>query len=99
MLLFEYARGESLFRVFIKNRHGLLSDDWSTVKCLVNKMDCATRPLDAMFKHLFVGIESGKCRQETGVNIQDAMTVSLNEIAGEQPHVAGQTNNIYFVIS
>src|SRR5204863_4435651 len=80
VLLFEYARRESFFRVFIKNRHYLLGDDWSTIKCLVNKMDRATRPLDAVFKHLFVGIASGKCRQKTGVNIQDAITVSLDEI-------------------
>src|SRR6266850_536715 len=99
MFLLEDARGKCFFGVMVKHWHDPLSDDWPAIQGFINKMDRTTRPLDAMFKHLFVGVETGKCRQEAGMNVQDAATVGLYEITREETHVAGQTNNVDFVLS
>ena len=76
-----------------------MRDDWPTIERFVDEVDRATSPLDAVIKNLFMSIEARKCRQQAGVNVQDAVTVGFDEIARKKTHVAGQTDNIDTVFS
>ena len=76
MFLFEYARRKSFLSVVFKDRNHLLPNDWATIQSFINKVNRAASPLDTMFKDLAVGVESGKRRQQTRMNIQNAVAVS-----------------------
>jgi hypothetical protein len=93
MFVFEDTGGKSFFGVVFKHWNDPLPNDRATVKSFINEVNSAAGPLDAVLKHLCVHVESGKRRQKARVNIENAVAVRIDEIAGEQAHVAGQTND------
>src|SRR6185503_12173348 len=98
MFLFEYARGENLLRVIREDGNDPLADDGTTVESFIDEVNRTARPLDAVFKYLSVCSETRKCRQQTRMNIQDAVPIGCDEITGEKAHIPGKTNNLDLVM-
>jgi hypothetical protein len=95
MFLFEYSRCKSFLSVVIKHRDNALRDDWATVESLINKVNGTTGPLDAVLQYLSMSVKSGKRRQQTRMNIQNAITIGFDEEAREQSHITRKTNYLY----
>jgi hypothetical protein len=68
----EYARRQGLDRVVVFDGHDPLLDDWPTVQCLVNEVDGASSPFDAVIESLSLCVQSRKGRQKARVNIESA---------------------------
>ena len=47
----------------------------------------------SVFDHLGVYLETGESRQKTGVNIQDAIAISFDEVIGKLAHVAREADD------
>jgi hypothetical protein len=94
MFLLEYARREGFLGVIAEDGNYPLSNDWPTIESFVNEVNRATRPLHPVLKHSGVYIEAGKRRQQTWMNVQNAIAICFDEIIGEQAHVPGETNEL-----
>jgi len=98
MFLLEYARRQRFFSVVVEHRHGALRDDWPTVKGFIYEVNSAACPLNAMFKHLGVCVESGKRGQESGVDVQNPVAKCVDEVCRQQTHVTCQANKLNIVL-
>jgi hypothetical protein len=72
MLFFQDTRRERLDRVVVRNRHGPLQYDWAGVQMLVNEMNRAAGPPDAMLKRLSLRVQTRKGRKQARMNIYHA---------------------------
>lgn len=98
MFLLENACRQTLNCVTVVHRYDTLRDNWSAIKCFVNKVNCASARLHSGFESLTLRIETRKRRQQARMNVQDASAKSLDEFARKNAHVAGETNEIDFAI-
>src|SRR5207247_8332088 len=71
VLRLEDPRRETLGRVVIQDRHGLLQDDRSGVDTLVGEMDGAAADLHACLDRLALRFPAGERRQERGMDVED----------------------------
>ena len=94
MLFDENSRRQSLHRIIIVNGNDALLDDRTTIERLVNEVNGAARPLDAVFERLALRVETWKCRQQARMNVENAPAISFYKIAGEKAHVTGETDQI-----
>ncbi len=94
MLLFEYARRESLERILIEHRDRRLQKNRTAIQVFVHQVDGAARHFDAVSERLVLRIEPRKRREQGRVDIQDALRKLRYEPTAEQPHVAGQADQI-----
>src|SRR6185312_8254306 len=88
-----------MFVIFRQYRHRALKDDDAMIKVFVHKMNRATAHLDAIFKRLALGIESGKRRQQRWVNVQYPIWERFEKYRRNQPHIARQAHQIDFVLA
>src|SRR5690242_12787637 len=95
MFLFENSRRKRVDSISFQNRHDALRDDWSTVERLIHKMNCAAAEFHTVFERLTLCIETGKRRQQAGMNVQDAVPKRLDEARRQQPHITRETNQIH----
>src|SRR5882672_5051895 len=58
-------------------------------------MNSAAAPFDAVFERLFLRVQSCKTGQQTGMDVQYAMTKGRDERRGQQAQVASQANQVY----
>jgi len=54
----------------------------------------ATADFRAVLQRLPLRVESGKCGQQTGMNVEDATAIGVNEFRGQHAHITGQANQI-----
>ena len=47
-----------------------------------------------MRKSLLLGVQARKTRQQRRMNVQDLARIGCNKIFAQEPHVAGETNQI-----
>src|SRR5438045_9625780 len=57
-------------------------------------MHGAAADSSSVFQRLSLRVESGKSRQQTWMNVEDAATIRINKFRRQHAHVAGQTNQI-----
>src|SRR5204863_5885474 len=58
-------------------------------------MDRTAAHLHTIIQCLTLCVQTGKCGQEAWMNVQNASSISFNEIAGKQTHVARETDKMY----
>ena len=95
MLLFEYPRRETLDSIILEHGHGALRDYWTTIKRLVNKVDCAATDFHTMIERLSLRVQSGERRQKTRMNVHYPVPERLDKAWRQQPHVTRKTNKIH----
>src|ERR1700730_14700684 len=97
MFFGENACGQRFLCILIEDRDDPLRYYGAAVESLVNKMNGAAAPFDAVFKAMPLRVQPGEARQQARMNIQDAMAKGFNKVRREQSHVASQANEIYLV--
>jgi len=73
VFLDQNTRGERIGRIAIKDWHGSLQNDRSSVEFSSHEMDSGTADPDAMFDSLSLGLETGEGRQQRGMDIQHSV--------------------------
>jgi hypothetical protein len=68
------------------------------VKIFIDKVHRAAGDFNAVFEGLGLPVESGKGRQQRWMNIENAMRKGGDEERRKQAHVAGQADQIDFVL-
>src|SRR5579859_6392550 len=94
MLLLENARRQPFFGIVVKYWDGSLQNNRAGIELLIYEMDCAATDLDSVLKRLLLGIQSRKCRQQRGMNVQNPHRESPAELGAEQSHEASQANQL-----
>ena len=94
MLFDQDPRGECLNRVIVEQRHGGLQDDRTVVQLGGHEMHGGARDSHAMVERLPLRVESGECRQEGGVDVQNAVREGLDQRGTHQAHETGQADQI-----
>ena len=97
MFLLQDPGGEGVFVVNIEYRDCLLQNDSAVVEFFVHEMDRAARNLHTVSKSLFLGLKSGKSRQQRRMNVKNAPGKLLHKPRREQPHISRKTDQINFV--
>src|SRR5688500_2512875 len=59
-------------RIVVEDRDGALSNDRSAVECVVDEVDRASADCRALIEGLSLCVETGKQRQQAGMNVEDA---------------------------
>src|SRR5579863_1109182 len=90
--------GQRVFGVVVCDGNDGLQDDGSGVEIFVDKMDGAAGEFDAIFEGLALRLEAGERREERRVNVEDATGEGGDEIRGEKAHVAGEADEIDFML-
>jgi hypothetical protein len=85
------------FGVIVGYGNDGLEDDGAGIEIFVDEVDGATGEFYAVIESLALGFEAGEGWQERGMDIEDAIGESLDEVGREEAHVAGQTDQIDFV--
>src|SRR5438445_10220883 len=95
VLLAKYARGESFLRVAGLCRDNGLRDDGARVKSFVHEMHGAAAEFHAVVERLALRFESGKRRQQRGMDIENSAAKRRDEVRREQAHESGQAHQIH----
>ena len=98
MFLLQDPGGEGVFVVNIEYRDCLLQNDSAVVEFFVHEMDRAARNLHTVSKSLFLGLKSGKSRQQRRMNVKNAPGKLLHKPRREQPHISRKTDQINLVL-
>lgn len=98
VFLLQDARGKRVLCVLVFYGDDGLQNNRAGVEIFVDKMDGAAGELDAVFESLALRLEARKRGQQGRVNIQDAVGERGYKIRGQQAHVAGEADEIDFVI-
>ena len=98
VLFGEDAGRERFERVPVEDRDGGLQKDRAAVEVFVNEMHCTSGHLDAMNKRLVLRVETGECGKQGGMDVQNATRKLPNEMAAQQTHVTGQTDEVAAVL-
>lgn len=94
VFLFQDACCECVVVVVRKYRDDLLHNDGSVVEELVDEVHGAAGYLYSVIESLFLRVESGKCRKQRWVHIDDALREGMDEFWRKQSHVSGETDEI-----
>ena len=97
MFLFQKTGCDSFRRITRQYRYLGLQDHLAVVQMFINKMNGAAGHFCARFECLPLSIEPGKIRQQTRVNIDDAVWKLGNEPRGKQPHITGEADQFDIV--
>ena len=97
VLLFQDAVGKCFDRVIIEHRNHGLANNGACVHTFVHQMDGASCALDAIFQRLLLRVQTGKGRQQGGMNVQDSLGKGPNEVRTQNAHKTRQTNQIHLV--
>ena len=81
MLLNQNSRRQTFHCISLVNQDRALRDYRTAIESLVNVVDGAAADLHAMFQRLPLRVQSGKGRQQTWVDVQDALRKGTNELA------------------
>jgi len=92
------TRGKSFFRVVVVYWQDGLENDGAGVEIFVNEMDRAAGELDAVLESLALRLETWKRGQQRWVNVQNAVWKRGHKIRRQQAHVAGEADEIDFVL-
>ena len=94
VLLGENALCEGVGVVGVERGNRALEDDDAVVEMLIDKMHRAAGELDAVVEGLGLRIEAGKGGQQRGMNIENALGKSSDELGREQTHITGETDEV-----
>jgi hypothetical protein len=94
MLFGEDAVGKRVGVVGFQNGNSALQEDDAVVEMLVNEVDGAAGDFDAIFEGLGLRVEAGKRGQQRRMDVEDAVGKRVNEFRREQPHVAGENDEV-----
>lgn len=72
-----------------------LHDDLAAVHAGIDVMDGAAGLGDSGLESLLPGLNAGEVRKECGVNVENAVGERLQEGLFDEPHEAGQANQVY----
>jgi hypothetical protein len=98
VLFNENAFGESVGVVGLENGDRSLKNDGSVIEMLVHKVDRAAGDLHAIVERLLLGIEAGEGGKQRGVDVENAVGECGDESGREQAHVAGEADEVDFVL-
>jgi energy-coupling factor transporter ATP-binding protein EcfA2 len=73
--------------------------DRPAVERFVYKMDRAAGPLRSVVQSLSLRCETGKCRKQTRVDIEDTSAIGVNEVTRKHTHVAREANDVDLVFA
>ena len=88
------AFGQRVLGVAGQDRHGLLEDDRSAVERAVGEVDGHAGDLHARFQRVLDRVRAGERRQQGRVEIDDRAGQGAQGLGPEQPHVAGQDDQL-----
>ena len=91
--------GEGLGVVGVEDRDGALEDDGAVIELVVDEVDGAAGDFDAVVEGLLLGVEAGEGWEQGGVDVQDAVWKGCDEVGGEQAHVAGEDDQVDFILA
>src|SRR5262245_20866103 len=94
MFLLENASRKALLCISRKNGNRLLQEDRSTIGSLVDPVDGAARDRFPRFERAPLGMQTGKLREQGGMDIEDASPVSRNKLRRQQPHIARKADQL-----
>ena len=94
VLFNQNPRRQTLDCVVIVNRNRALRDNRPAIERFVNKVNRAAAESGPVLEGLFLRVQAGEQRQETGMNIQNASGKRFEKLAGEKTHVTSQANQI-----
>jgi hypothetical protein len=97
VLFGQNALRERVLVVLLQNGDRTLQDDYAVIEMLVDKMHCAASHFDAVLEGLLLRVETGKRRQQRGMNVEDAIRKRGDEPGREQAHVARKADEIDIV--
>ena len=95
----EDAGSEGVGVVGVENGDGTLQDDCAVVEVLVDEVDGAAGDFHPVVEGLLLGVESGECGQERGMDIQDSVGEGGDKAGREQAHVTGEDDEVDVVFA
>jgi hypothetical protein len=99
VLFDEDALGEGVGVVSFADGDGALEDDSSVVEVFVDEMDGTAGDLDPVIEGLLLSVESGKCRKQRRMDVENAVGKGRDELRREEAHVAGKTHEVDVVLA
>lgn len=94
VLDFEDAGGEGSGCIGVFDGDGSLEDDDAMVELFVDKVDCAAGDFCTVGEGLPLGVQAWEGGQERWMDVEDAIWEGLDEVGGEQAHVAGEEDEV-----
>lgn len=99
----QYALGKRIRRIPFQNGHAPLHDDAAVIDLLIHKMRRRAGDLRAVSQHGFVNMmpihaESAERGDERGMNIDDSMLVSPNDLPAQNRQIARQHDQLNLCI-
>jgi len=91
--------GQRVRVVALQHRNGPLQHNNAVVEMLVYKMDRAAGNLYPIIESLRLRLKAREGRKQRRVNIEDAVGKCRHKFRREQPHVAGQADQVCAVCS
>jgi hypothetical protein len=98
VFLFQNSRTQAFFRVIVKDGYYCLGDDGACVNICINKVNRATGESGTVFQGFFLHIQAGKRREQSRVDIHDAMRECIDKIGPYDAHETGENHEIYLVL-
>lgn len=83
----------------VADTHNVLLDDWPLIEVAGDKVGSGANDLHTAVVSLVVGLGTLEGRQETVVDVDDTAGHGLTQGWGENLHVAGQNDQIDFVLA
>lgn len=80
--------------IIIVHGDSLLGDDGARINSLIDEMNGAAGDFDPVIEGLLPGFEAGEGRKKGWVDINDAISEGTEEFAFEDPHEAGENDEI-----
>lgn len=98
VFLVQDSRGKCVLCVVVVHGQNGLENDGTGIEIFIDKMDCAAGEFDAIFEGLALRLKAGKRRQQRWVNVQDAAGERGHKIGRQKAHVAGEADEVDFVL-
>ena len=95
MFLFEDARRERTRRVIRENRNRPLDDDRSRIEIRGDEVDGNAADLYPVLDGLRLSIDTGKRRQQRGVNVENRVGEGVDQRQPDDSHEAGEADEAY----
>src|SRR6185312_14468110 len=88
-----------MFIVLGQDGNGTLRNDHPMIEMLVHEVHGTTSDPGAVFERLLLCVQSGKCRQQRGMDVEHALWKGLEKHRREQAHVSRKADQIDAVLA
>jgi hypothetical protein len=98
MFLLQNSGTQALFSVIVKNRNHRLRNDGSCIHPGINEVYGASGKSGTVFQGLFLHIQAGESREQSGMDIHNAMRKSIHKVCAHDAHEPGKNHEFHSIL-